>query len=254
MCDRHVERFSWAPRGRAPDLGAWPYAIPAVAQLIDAGGWEVPAGVTFLVGENGSGKSTLVEAFAAAYPRRGFETGNAPVAGAPPQPDDSPLRWHLRAVTHPLASPAGFFLRSELLQDHLRRADASTAAGRLSDDGQPLVARSHGEAVLSLLRTHFTEPGVYFLDEPEAGLSFTAMLGLVSVLDDMARAGCQVVVATHSPLLAALPGATLFELGEWGMQSTAWEQLQLVESWRRYLTDPASFLRHLLPSECPGEA
>lgn len=227
----------------------WPWTIPAVAQLVADGGWEVPAGVTFLVGENGSGKSTLVEAFAAAYPRRGFEMGGgdpAPVSGARPRPEDSPLRWHLHAETHPLASPAGFFLRSETLQDHLRAVDASQMAARLSDDGGQLVARSHGEAVLTLLRTSFTEPGVYFLDEPESGLSFTAMLGLVAVLDDMARAGCQLVVATHSPLLTALPGATLFELGDWGIHRTTWDQLQLVESWRHYLHDPQLFLRHLL--------
>jgi energy-coupling factor transporter ATP-binding protein EcfA2 len=65
-----VERIEWRPR-REIDRGEWPYAIPAVAQLIDEAGFEVPEGVTILVGENGSGKSTLVEAFAAVYPRRG---------------------------------------------------------------------------------------------------------------------------------------------------------------------------------------
>lgn len=103
VSDKHLHRISWAPRGtNPPDLGTWPYTIPAVAQLIADGGWDVPAGVTFLVGENGSGKSTLVEAFAV-YPRRGFDT-SAPVSGARPQPEDSPLRWHLRAATHPLTA------------------------------------------------------------------------------------------------------------------------------------------------------
>jgi predicted ATPase len=57
---RHLTRIDWAPaRRRPPDADAWPYTIPAVAQLNDEGGIDVAAGVTFLIGENGSGKSTL---------------------------------------------------------------------------------------------------------------------------------------------------------------------------------------------------
>ncbi|MDX1657592.1 MAG: AAA family ATPase [Nitriliruptorales bacterium] len=246
MSVRHLHRIEWHPSRGEVDRGRWPFDIPAVGQLIDDGGWDVPAGVTFLVGENGSGKSTLVEAFAAVYPRRGVENPFAPSAGARPQEEDSPLRWNLRAVTDPMASPAGFFLRSETLRQHLVAADRSPSAGRVYGEGK-LVARSHGEAVLTLLRTHFTEPGVYFLDEPEAALSFTSTLGLVAVLDDLAQAGCQVIAATHSPLLTALPSASLLEVGEWGMRETSWEELELVSSWRCYLTDPQSYLRHLLP-------
>ena len=69
-----LERVDWNPsREHPPDLSAWPYSIPAVAQLIAAGGLEIAPGITFLVGENGSGKSTLVEALAAIYPRRGSQ-------------------------------------------------------------------------------------------------------------------------------------------------------------------------------------
>jgi energy-coupling factor transporter ATP-binding protein EcfA2 len=102
--ERHLERFSWAPReGFDPD--EWPFTIPAVRQLVDEGGFDVPAGVTILVGENGSGKSTLIEAFAAVYPRRGAESSSPiPVTGPAGLPEDSPLRWHLKAKTHRLAA------------------------------------------------------------------------------------------------------------------------------------------------------
>lgn len=249
VTERHLHRIQWAPHPRnAPDLSTWPFALPPVADLIERGGWDVPAGVTFVVGENGSGKSTLVEAFAAVYPRAGLENPFVPAAGATHRDEDSPLRWHLRADTAPLASPAGFFLRTETLREHLVRADGNPSARRLYA-GERLLERSHGEAVLTLLRMHFDEPGVYFLDEPEAALSFTSTLGLVAVLDDLARAGCQVIAATHSPLLTALPGATLLEVGEWGMRETSWEQLELVASWRRYLDDPRTYLRHLLDGD-----
>jgi predicted ATPase len=104
-------------------LDGWPFAIPAVAQLIEQGGLEVPPGVTTVVGENGSGKSTIVEARA----------------------------W----------------------------------------SGERLQERSHGESFLAVLRNRFDQIGVYFLDEPEAALSFRSCLGLVALLDVLrgARSG-----------------------------------------------------------------
>lgn len=245
MSERHLERVEWAPRGDV-DLSTWPFDLSAVAAIVDRGGLDIAPGVTFLVGENGSGKSTLVEALAAVYPRAGVATAHGNVLGTRPREDDSPLRWHLRAVTHPLASPAGFFLRTETLHDYLLEVDRAPSSAR-AFDGEELTARSHGEAVLTLIRHRFTEPGVYFLDEPEAALSFTSALGLVCVLGELAASGSQVVAATHSPVLTALPGATLLEVGEQGLRQVEWEDLQLVADHRAYLDDPQRFLRHLLP-------
>ena len=49
------------------------------------------------------------------------------------------------------------------------------------------------------------QPGFYLMDEPDAPLSFTACLGLVALLHDLAQAGSQAIVATHSPIVAAAP-------------------------------------------------
>lgn len=242
---RHLERIVWAPR-REIDPDAWPYAIPAVRQLIADGAFDVPAGVTVLIGENGSGKSTLVEAFATVYPRHGAESSSSiPVTGPRPSEEDSPLHWQLRAQTHPLAAPGGFFLRAETLHAYLGQVDASPADRRAWGD-ERMHARSHGESFLAVLRHRFTDRGVYFLDEPESALSFQSSLALLVVLDQLRREGSQVIMATHSPLLAALPGATTIELGEWGMRPAAWEDLDIVHSWRDFLTAPGRWLRHLL--------
>jgi predicted ATPase len=107
-------------------------------------------------------------------------------------------------------------------------------------------ALSHGESFLELLRTRFDSAGFYCLDEPEAALSFSAQVALVATLHDVARGGAQVLCATHSPLLAALPGATVLELGPWGMRPAVWGDLDLVGHWRRYLEEPARYLRHVL--------
>lgn len=97
-----------------------------------------------------------------------------------------------------------------------------------------------------MLNEAFWPPGMYFLDEPEAALSFSSCLALLSLLHEMPAQGSQVVLATHSPLLAALPGATLLELGEWGIRESNWEDLEMVQRWRGFLQSPDRFLRHLL--------
>jgi predicted ATPase len=245
--DRHLERIEWSPAPKKlPDLQSWPYNIPAVAQLIREGGLDIPTGVTILVGENGSGKSTLIEAFAAIYPRSGhMPAKGANVTGPNVKQEDSPLRFQLRARTHRLASPAGFFLRAEAMHQFLEAED--TGPHKQAWGGEALNARSHGESFLTVLRYRFEDVGVYFLDEPESALSFHSCLGLVSLLDTMRREGSQIIVATHSPLLASLPGATLLELGEHGIrQANSFDDLLLVQNWRLFLDDPHRFLRHLI--------
>jgi hypothetical protein len=90
------------------------------------------------------------------------------------------------------------------------------------------------------------QAGFYLMDEPDAPLSFTASLGLAAMLHDLAAAGSQLVVATHSPILAAVPGARLLELGGWGIRPASWDDLDLVVAWRQFMRDPRSFFRHLL--------
>jgi predicted ATPase len=84
------------------------------------------------------------------------------------------------------------------------------------------------------------------MDEPDAPLSFVSCLSLVALLHDLAAAGGQIIVATHSPILAAVPGARILELGDWGIRPARWDELELVASWRQFLGQPRSFLRHLL--------
>jgi predicted ATPase len=105
---------------------------------------------------------------------------------------------------------------------------------------------SHGESFIEILRSRFDSPGFYCLDEPESALSFSSCLALIGVLDELARNGGQVLCATHSPLITALPGATILEVGDWGIRRTSWEELLLVDHWKSYLTDPRRYLRHVI--------
>ena len=104
---------------------------------------------------------------------------------------------------------------------------------------------SHGESFLAVLETRFDGGGFYCLDEPEAALSFSSTLALIAVLQRVVAAKGQVLCATHSPVLASLPGARILEVGDWGLRETTWEDLELVGHWKRFLDAPQAYLRHL---------
>ena len=226
-----------ADRG-ALDPDAWPMTVPAVAQVVREG-LDLPKGVTFLVGENGSGKSTLVEAAAVAY-------GLSPEGGTPfgqhsTRATESPLHRALTLQRGIGTGRWGFFLRAETM--HGWYTFAEQHAGSRDPRFHEM---SHGESFLAVLRTRFDSPGFYCLDEPEAALSFSATLGLMARLHELVLDGGQVLCATHSPVLAALPGATILEVGDWGLRRTTWAELELVQHWRRYLDEPHRYLRHVI--------
>lgn len=233
--ERPVRRVQRHPRADYDPTG-WPYTVPAVAQLL-RDGLELPPGVTFLVGENGAGKSTVVEAVAAAA---GLNAeGGSRNARHATRTSESPLHAALQVVRSPGAARWGYFLRAETMHG------LYTYLEQVGDPAPPLHEMSHGESFLEVLDRNFAQPGFYVLDEPEAALSFTSCLALVDTLGRLATAGAQVLCATHSPLLTALPGARILELDEHGFTATDWDDLALVSHWRSYLDDPRRYLRHL---------
>ncbi|MBP2414474.1 putative ATPase [Arthrobacter stackebrandtii] len=105
---------------------------------------------------------------------------------------------------------------------------------------------SHGESFLALITDQFRGGGLWILDEPESALSFSGCLSLLSVLTDLMDDGdSQVILSTHSPLLASLPGADICEVGPWGLRHNDWENLELVQSWRSFLDAPERFHKYL---------
>ncbi|GAA5208610.1 AAA family ATPase [Microbacterium kyungheense] len=226
-------------RSATIDRASWPVTILAVAQLLDEG-LALGPGVTFLVGENGSGKSTVLEGIALAY---GFSPeGGSTSARHSTRRTESPLSDWLQVQRGVGAARWGYFLRAETMHSFYTYLEENP-----SSSGEPAFHEmSHGESFLAMFDTRFDAPGFYCLDEPEAALSFASTLALISTLHRIAAEGGQVLCATHSPVLASLPGARIIELGPWGMRPTAWEELELVSNWRSYLSAPERYLRHLL--------
>ena len=229
---------AWVEPGDEPARHAWPMTVPAVGQLV-ADGLHLPAGVTFLVGENGSGKSTIVEAVAIAYGLS--REGGSRLADHRTRSTESPLGDVLRLQRGIGAARWGFFLRAETMHGFFTYLEENPG------HAEPRFHEmSHGESFLAVLETRFDSPGFYCLDEPEAALSFSSTLALMATLDRIAGDGGQVLCATHSPVLAALPAATVLEVGPWGLRRTTWEELELVQHWKAYLDAPGRYLRHVL--------
>jgi predicted ATPase len=260
------------PMGDAAVDDAYPFAVPAVRALRDHPlAFDAP--VTFLVGENGSGKSAILEGLACA-------AGSIAVAGDDPRRD--PTMAAARALgdrlrlTWRARTQRGFFLRAEdffgfakyiatlragLEQDladldtepgpeaygrQLARGVLRGQLGQLRQTDLVVNETSHGESFLALLQRRFTPRGLYLLDEPEAPLSPFRQLALLALLRQMVDEGeSQFIIATHSPLLMAFPGATIYRLDGGTPRRVAWDTLEHVSLTRDFLNDPELFLRHL---------
>lgn len=253
----------------------FPFSVPAVRAL---GTLEFDAPVTFLVGENGSGKSTVLEVLAIATRR--IAVGSDDLRSDATLAAQERFARHLKPVWNRWTD-RGFFLRAEdffgfakrlgalraELQAHLEEVGQeygsgssyarSLAEGPLRSSlaemeqryGRDLDARSHGEAFLQLFRSRFIPGGLYLLDEPEAALSPQSQLALIAMLHGMVARDAQFLIATHSPILLAFPGAGIVSFDRHPVERVEYAELEHVNLTRDFLNAPERFLRPLLADE-----
>ena len=263
-----LEAFRRRREARVDD--AFPWTVPALRNLREV---RFTALVTFLMGENGCGKSTLLEALAAAVQAdaAGAETVeiDATLAGARrlaaafealergrPRTraffraeDAFGFTKRIEREMQQIDAEADAMLHDEKASEYRRRLGANITrssryalASRYGDDPH---ARSHGETFLGIVRAQLSEGGLYLLDEPETPLSPTRVLALLALLLNAVRGGSQFVIATHSPILAAFPGASILVFDGDQLVETAYEDLEHVQVTRDFLNAPQRYLRHL---------
>lgn len=227
-----VRRVQEHPLSPAPPQ--WPATLAPVRQVLTEG-WELGP-VSVLTGENGTGKSTLLEAIAIAFGlnAEGGSTG----AMLSTRVSESDLAEHLQLVRGAGASKRGFFLRAETMHGFFTYLEEAGVDGGYHE-------QSHGESFLEIVTQRSRIRGLWLLDEPESALSVSGCLALIGQLRALVAGGSQVILSTHSPVLAALPGADLYELGDWGIRACAYDDLDLVRTWRSFLDAPGRYLRHL---------
>ena len=216
----------------APTSG-FPFELPAVRALP----LDVRGNVTLVVGDNGTGKSTLIEAVAVAA---GFNPeGGSGQVRFQTTATHSELGEHLRLIWTGRLEP-GWFLRAESFYNV-----ASFRQANPGFDERSYHEMSHGESFLDVARTWFPTGRLFILDEPEAALSFKGQLSLIAGVLAGVEVGAQFIIATHSPLLMAIPGAQLYELGDHGVSTRSYDELEVVGQWRSFLDAPDRFLRYL---------
>jgi predicted ATPase len=249
----------------------FPFNLPVVQSFQEL---TFTSPVTFFVGENGSGKSTLLEAIACAV--------DAITIGSESVRTDKTLNavrrlsqwfklsWQKRAHR-------GFFLRAEDFFGYARRLNQMRdelemdlqavdeeyqGRSKLAVDlakmpyqrelgalrqryGDGLDHRSHGESFLDLFQARFVPNGLYLLDEPEAPLSPLRQLTFLSLLKEMVNQEAQFIIATHSPIILAFPGATILSFDRLPIQPVNYAELEHVSLTKAFLENPDAYLRHL---------
>ena len=228
--------------------GSYLKTVPAVRHLMREP-LKLGRAVTVFAGENGSGKSTLIEGIAVAFgfnPEGGslnycFET----------EPTHSELYEYLK-LSKGLRPRDGFFLRAESFYNavsYIDRLDEIPApAPKLAESygGRSLRKMSHGEAFLRLVQNRFSGRGLYILDEPEAALSPMRCMTLLREICLLSGEGSQFIIATHSPILMALPGAEVLKITGSGIFVTDRHRTEHCAVMREFLNRPEKMLGELL--------
>ena len=107
-----------------------------------------------------------------------------------------------------------------------------------------LETQSHGEGFLSFFKARLHSKAVYFLDEPETPLSTINQYQLLVLLYDLTQAGAQVIIATHSPILMALPDAKIYEFDK-DIHPINYDDIEQVSFLKHFLSDPKRFTHNL---------
>ena len=226
--------------GKVPYWDSHPYDIPAVRQVAKI---NFRQRVTILAGENGSGKSTIIEAVAdlagmnVAGGSKGMKIDN--------QEERAHLAWYSKLVRGPTREMDGFFLRAEsyfnISTDLLKYEEVRPGFLQDSYGGNP-HEKSHGEAFLALVTNRFRGDSLFILDEPESALSPTRQLSLLMEMERLIGENCQFVLATHSPILMAFPGARLYWLDDTGIEERDYKETPHYAVMKRMVEDPEGYL------------
>lgn len=228
------------------DLTRYPFSLPFIKDLDRL---KIDAEVTFFVGSNGTGKSTLLEAIAVAS---GFNPEGGTVNfNFNTRSSHSPLHKHIRTSRGTERHKDGFFLRSESyfnLGTEIERLDEEPGGPPIisSYGGKSLHEQSHGESFWALFQHRFSGNGFYLLDEPESALSVERQMAMLVRMRELILNNSQFIIATHSPLLLAYPGALIYEFGPQGIQQRSYQQTLLYQQYSTFFKDPALIVKQLL--------
>jgi predicted ATPase len=228
-------RRIWLEVSRIDDRAAYPFCLPFLRHDFEL---EFDRPITIIVGENGAGKSTLLEGIAvlAGFDEAGGAKGHRPVDHSNAlEVMGGELSGALRASWLPKITN-GWFFRAETFFSVARYLDE---VGYAPD----FLSHSHGEGFLRFFEERCQRQGIFIFDEPESALSPARQMEFLKLMRRMEQSTiCQIVMATHSPMLMAYPGARLLRLAKYGLEPVTVEQTDHYKVTREFCADPAGFV------------
>lgn len=235
----HIKRVTFLT-DRFPTREVYPFNLSIFRQT-QALVFDSP--VTFFVGENGTGKSTLLEAVSQkcgihiwrSNDRRRFEVN----------PYEREFYQFIKVEWTNGVVPGSFF-GAEIFRNFAQNLDewAATDPGQLKYfGGKSLMTQSHGQSLMSFFKARYRIKGLYLLDEPETALSPRSQLELLKLIKDMSEAGhAQFIIATHSPILLACPGAVILSFDQAPVRPIDYEETEYYRVYKDFMEDRHRFI------------
>jgi predicted ATPase len=239
-------RRVWLDAALVSEPYAYPFCLPFLRS-----GFELAfdRAITVIVGENGTGKSTLLEGIAvlAGYDEAGGGKGYMPVDHSRAiEATGGRLALALKAAWLPKITN-GWFFKAESFFSVARYLDEAALDDPLGGPPPDFLSHSHGEGFLRFFEERCQRQGIFIFDEPESALSPSRQIEFLKLLHRMDRSGhCQVIMATHSPLLMAYPGARLLGLTKHALADTTLQATDHYRLMREFCADPATFVDAIL--------
>jgi len=233
-------RRVWLDPSGIADRAAYPFCLPFLQDDFEL---SFDRSITIIVGENGTGKSTFLEGIAvlAGFDEAGGGKGYKPVDHSSAlEVMGGEVSKVLRASWLPKITN-GWFFRAESFFTVARYLDvAARDVGALGPD---FLSHSHGEGFLRFFEERCQRQGIFIFDEPESALSPARQIEFLKLMRRMEESTiCQIVMATHSPMLMAYPGARLLRLSKYGLEPVTVEQTDHYKVMREFCADPAGFV------------
>lgn len=234
---------------KAQDASLYPFSLGIITNVKEI---YFPTQVTFFVGENGTGKSTLLEALAhcAGFGAEGgskhiaFKTAKADVyKGIEQLAHCMTLSWRQKPQDGYFFKAESFYNLANYL-DALER-DAGGGAYNLYG-GKSLHNQSHGESFFSFFKNRIHRGGFFIFDEPEAALSPLRQLSLLLLIRDFCKdPSTQFIIATHSPILLAYPGALIYSCDDEHLPVIKYIECASYQLTKQFLNNPDLYVKKL---------
>ncbi len=233
-------------RENVPSFSEYPFNLPAIRDLESL---SFHPKVTFIIGENGSGKSTILESIAVVY---GFNAeGGTKNFNFTSRATHSNLNNYMKVVKGIKRPRNGFFLRAESFYNFASNIDDLDKESSFgppiinSYGGRSLHEQSHGESFFSVFLNKFSGEGIYILDEPEAALSPSRQMSMLTRMHELVKEGSQFIIATHSPILMAYPNSVIYQIKE-GFEQVDYEETEHYQITRSFLNNTQKMISFLL--------